>query len=335
MAETRTARRKGEMKRIAVVTSGGDAPGMNAALNAIYQMGIDLGMEVVGARRGYEGLVEGDLTTLQPRELRENMNQGGTILGTARFGSFRNEEAQLRAVRNLADAGVEGLLVVGGDGSQRGSFAIHRHGFPVVGIASTVDNDLYGTDICIGVDTALNTIIESLDRIGTTAESHRRAFLVEVMGRDYGYLALMSGLASGAEVIVTPEFEMEPPEVVRELHLAHEQGKRYAIAVVTDGARNNVKKIEEYINEHADEFAFELRVTILGHVQRGGSPTVFDRYLATRLGSSAVQAMRDGRRGMLAAWKNGKVEYVPLEEVAAGRKELSVSLWQLGRMLSK
>ncbi|MBN2025683.1 MAG: 6-phosphofructokinase [Actinobacteria bacterium] len=323
------------MKRIAVVTSGGDAPGMNAALNSIYQMGTDLGIEVMGVRRGYEGLVEGDMVALQHRELRENMNEGGTILGSARFELFKDEEAQLRAVRNLRDADVEGLLVIGGDGSQRGSFAIHRHGFPVIGIASTVDNDLYGTDISIGVDTALNTIIESLDRIGTTAESHRRAFLVEVMGRKYGYLALMSGIASGAEVIITPEFEMEPPEVVRELHLAHERGNRYAIAVVTDGAKNNVRKIEEYIREHLDEFHFELRVTILGHVQRGGPPTVFDRYLATRLGSSAVQALQDGKKGVLAGWKCYEVEYIPLEDVVSKRKELSVSLWRLGQMLSK
>jgi 6-phosphofructokinase 1 len=323
------------MKRIAVVTSGGDAPGMNTTLNAIYQMGVDLGIEVIGVRRGYEGLAEGDMIALEPHELRDNMNQGGTILGSARSEAFKDEEVQLQAVKNLINEDVEGLLVIGGNGSQQGSYAIHRHGFPVIGIASTVDNDLYGTDISIGVDTALNTIIESLDRISTTAESHRRAFLVEVMGRHFGYLALMSGIASGAEVIVTPEFEMEPPEVVRELHLAHEKGNRYAIAVVTDGAKNNVRKIEGYIKEHPDEFDFELRVTILGHVQRGGSPTVFDRYLATRLGSSAVQALRDGRRGVLTGWKCYEVEYIPLEEVVSGKKELSMSLWRLGQMLSK
>jgi len=323
------------MKRVAVVTSGGDAPGMNAALNAVYQMGADLGIEVIGVRRGFEGLCEGDLVPLDPHVLREYMNKGGTILGSTRFEAFEDEQTQKRAVQNLINERVEGLLVIGGNGSQHGTYAIHRHGFPVLGIASTVDNDLYGTDICIGVDTALNTIIESIDRISTTAESHRRAFLVEVMGKDYGYLALMSGIASGAEVIVTPEFELEPPEVVRELHEAHEQGKRYAIAVVTDGARNNVRKIEEYIMEHLDEFDFELRVTILGHVQRGGSPTVFDRYLATRLGSSAIQALQEGKRGVLTGWRCYEVEYIPLETVVSGRKELSMALWRLGRMLSK
>jgi 6-phosphofructokinase 1 len=323
------------MKRVAVVTSGGDAPGMNAALNAIYQMGIDLGIEVIGIRRGYEGLCEGDTVSLDPHVLREYKNKGGTILGSTRFESFKEEEVQLRAVRNLVSENVEGLLIVGGNGSQKGSMAIDKHGFPVLGVASTVDNDLYGTDICIGVDTALNTIIESIDRISTTAESHRRAFLVEVMGKDYGYLALMSGIASGAEVIVTPEFEMEPAEVVGELHLAHEQGKRYAIAVVTDGAANNVRKIEGYILEHLDEFDFELRVTILGHVQRGGSPTVFDRYLATRLGSSAIQALHGGERGVLMGWKYNDVNHIPLKDAATKSKKLSMGLWRLGQMLSK
>jgi 6-phosphofructokinase 1 len=323
------------MQRIAVVTSGGDAPGMNTALNAIYQMGMDLGVEIIGVHGGYEGLVEGDFVTLDPSELRENMNRGGTILGTSRFEEFLDEEIQLRAIRSLIDGGMEGLIVIGGNGSQQGSYAIHSHGFPVVGVASTVDNDLYGSDICIGVDTALNTIIDSLDRISDTAESHHRAFLVEVMGRDYGYLALMSGIASGAEVIVTPEFELEPSEVARELRLAHEQGKRYAIAVVTDGARNSVKKIAAYIEEHPDDFDFELRVTILGHVQRGGSPSVFDRYLAIRLGSASVQALVDGKQGELVGWKNYDVVYVPLSEVTSGRKELNMFLWRLAMMLSK
>jgi 6-phosphofructokinase 1 len=323
------------MRRVAVVTSGGDAPGMNAALNAVYRMGSDLGIEVIGIRRGFEGLLDGDMVALNPFMLREYKNEGGTILGSARFETFEEEEAQLQAVRNLESENMDGLLVIGGNGSQKGTFAIHGQGFPVVGIASTVDNDLYGTDTSIGVDTALNTIVESLDRISTTAESHRRAFLVEVMGKDYGYLALMSGIASGAEVIVTPEFELEPPQVVEALHMAHEQGKRYAIAVVTDGAKNNVAKIADYIRKHLDEFDFELRVTILGHVQRGGSPTVFDRYLATRLGSAAIQALQDGERGVLAGWKYNNVDFIPLEKVVSRRKELSMALWRLGQMLSK
>lgn len=308
---------------------------MNAAVNAIYRMGNELGVEVFGVRRGYDGLLEGDIAPISVEDLEESMQEGGTFLGTARCKAFETEEAQLQAVKSLEAKGMEGLIVVGGSGSQKGAFALHRHGFPVVGVASTVDNDLYGTDISIGVDTALNTIISSLDRIRTTAESHRRAFLVQVMGRNYGYLALMSGIASTAEVIVTPEFEMEPEEVARELHLAHERGKRYAIAVIADGAKNNVEKIAGYMREHLDELDFELRVTILGHVQRGGPPTVFDRYLAARLGSAAVQALSGGKTGVLVGWKYHDVALIPLEEVVSNRKELSLDLWRLGQMLAK
>ncbi|RJP34058.1 MAG: 6-phosphofructokinase [Actinobacteria bacterium] len=323
------------MRRIAVVTSGGDAPGMNAAVNAVYRMGVELGVEVLGVKRGYDGLIEGDIVPISVGDLEESMQEGGTFLGTARCAAFENEGAQLAAIANLNAMDMDGLIVIGGSGSQKGTFALHCHGYPVVGVASTVDNDLYGTDISIGVDTALNTIISSLDRIRTTAESHRRAFLVQVMGRDYGYLALMSGIASAAEVIVTPEFEMEPEEVARELHLAYERGKRYAIAVIADGARNNVEKIAAYMRERQHELDFELRVTILGHVQRGGAPTVYDRYLAARLGSSAVRALADGKTGMLVGWRYNGVALIPLEEVVSKRKELSPGLWRLGQMLAR
>jgi 6-phosphofructokinase 1 len=323
------------MRRIAVITSGGDAPGMNAAVNAVYRMGRELGVDVLGVRRGYEGLAAGDIYPIDLEDLEESMQEGGTFLGSARDEEFKKEGVQLQALRNLEDKGIEGLIVIGGGGSQRGSLALHQHGFAVVGVASTVDNDLYGSDISIGTDTALNTIIDSLDRIRTTAESHRRVFLVQVMGRNCGYLALMSGIASAAEVIVTPEFEMEPEEVARELHEAHERGKRYAIAVIADGARNNIDKIAGYIREHLDEFDFELRVTILGHVQRGGAPTVFDRYLATRLGSAAVQALCDGKTGVLTGWKYNDVAFVPLETVTSNRKSLSQGLWKLAQMLAR
>ena len=308
---------------------------MNATVNAVYRMGKELEVEVFGVRRGYDGLIDGDIAPIDVADLEESMQEGGTFLGTARCPEFEAEEMQLRALTILQEKGIEGLIVIGGSGSQKGTFALHRRGFPVVGVASTVDNDLYGSDISIGVDTALNTIIESLDRIRTTAESHRRVFLVQVMGRNYGYLALMSGIASAAEVIVTPEFEMEPEEVARELHRAHERGKRYAIAIIADGARNNVDQIAGYMREHLDEFDFELRVTILGHVQRGGSPTVFDRYLAARLGSAAVQALCDGNTGVLAGWKHHDVTFIPLDTVVSNRKSLSQDLWALAHMLAR
>lgn len=323
------------MRRIAVVTSGGDAPGMNAAINAIVRIGVDYDMVIYGVCRGYEGLIEDDIFPLETADVTGIMQLGGTFLGTARCEGFKSEEARLKSIANLKHRGIEGMIVIGGNGSQRGAYELSRHGFPVVGVASTVDNDLYGSDISIGVDTALNTIIESIDRIRTTAESHHRAFLIEVMGRDFGYLALMAGLAGGAEVVVTPEFEMEPPEVVEQLRRAHEGGDRYALVLITDGAVNNAARIAEYIGEHIDEAEFELRVTILGHVQRGGPPTTFDRILATRLGVAALELLHDGEAGKLVGWDKGEIVYTPLEEVVSNRKELDMGLWWLGRKLAR
>lgn len=323
------------MKRIAVVTSGGDAPGMNAAVRAVTRIGIDQGLEVFGVRRGYMGLIEGDMVRLGVRDVSGVVQLGGTFLGTARSEEFKTEEAQRLSIENLEERGIEGLIVIGGNGSQRGSYALSRLGFPVVGVASTVDNDVYGSDISIGVDTALNIIIESVDRIKTTAESHHRAFLIEVMGRDYGYLALMAGIAGGAEVIVTPEFEIEPPAIEAELHAAHERGKRYALVVVTDGAKNNAETIERYFKEHGQEIGYELRMTILGHVQRGGSPTAFDRLLATQLGTAAVMLLASGDSGKLVGLVSGKVVYTPLEDVVSNKKVLDEQMCRLSKILAQ
>ncbi len=324
------------MKRIAVVTSGGDAPGMNAAVRACVRAGTDMGMEMYGVRSGYEGLIAGDLVPLGSRDVSEILHLGGTFLGTARSDEFRdNEDARRRSVDNLREAGIDGLIVIGGNGSQTGARALESLGFPVVGVASTVDNDLYGSDMSIGVDTALDIIIESIDRIRTTAESHHRAFLIEVMGKTSGYLALAAGIAGGADVIVTPEFDIEPREVEQQLAAAHARGKRYALAVVTDGARNNAQRCMEYFREREDELGYELRVTILGHVQRGGAPTGFDRILASRLGAAAVELLAGGNHGQLVGWAGGDVMLTPLEEVATNQKQLDSDLWQLLGVLAK
>ncbi|MHB8842381.1 MAG: ATP-dependent 6-phosphofructokinase [Candidatus Aquicultor sp.] len=322
------------MKRIAVVTSGGDAPGMNAAVRAVTRIAIDAELEVFGVRRGYEGLINDDMISLTARDVSGVLQLGGTFLGTARSEEFRTEGAQRRAIDNLGRRDIGGLIVVGGNGSQKGAHALFKLGFPVMGVASTIDNDLYGTDISIGVDTALNIIIESIDSIKTTAESHHRAFLIEVMGRHYGYLALMAGIAGGAEVIVTPEFEIDPATVAKELRSAHGRGKRYALVVVTDGAQNNAETISQYFKEHGQEIGYELRVTILGHVQRGGAPTTFDRLLATRLGAAAVQQLRRGGSGQLTGWVDGHVAYTSLEEVVSSKKTLDMQMWHLGRTLA-
>lgn len=324
------------MKQIAVVTSGGDAPGMNAAVRAIVRMGSDLGMEVRGVRNGYEGLIEGDFRTLGNRDVSEILHLGGTMLGTARCREFReSEEARSQAVENLRGQGIEALIVIGGNGSQAGANELNSLGFPVVGVASTVDNDLYGSDISIGVDTALDIIIESIDRIRTTAESHHRAFLIEVMGKTCGYLALAAGLAGGADVVITPEFDIEPAEAEKLLAAAHARGKRYALAVVTDGAKNNAARCMEFFREHEEEIGYELRVTILGHVQRGGAPSTYDRILASRLGAAAVQLLARGDSGQLAGWVDGAIALTPLKEVAANKKQLDSDLWQLLGVLAK
>ncbi|MHB1361555.1 MAG: ATP-dependent 6-phosphofructokinase [Thermoleophilia bacterium] len=324
------------MKRVAVVTSGGDAPGMNAAVRAIVRAGTEKGMTMFGVRNGYEGLIASDLIPLSNRDVSEILHLGGTFLGTARSTEFKQSgDAQQRAVEGLGAHEVDGLIVIGGNGSQSGSARLEEMGLPVVGVASTVDNDLVGSDISIGVDTALNIIIEAVDRVRTTAESHHRAFLIEVMGRDCGYLALAAGIAGGADVIVTPENDIEPAEVERQLRAAHERGKRYALAVTTDGAVNNAQRCMEFFQSHEEEIGYELRVTILGHVQRGGSPTTFDRILASRLGSAAVELMASGGSGQLVGWIDGDIAHTPLAEVAGRHKVAPQEMWELLRVLTK
>ncbi|HEY3374743.1 MAG TPA: 6-phosphofructokinase [Candidatus Aquicultor sp.] len=323
------------MKRIAVVTSGGDAPGMNAAVRAITRYGIDKGLEVFGVRNGYAGLIEDDIIPLSAREVSGILQLGGTVLGTARSREFRTDDAQHRAIGNLQARGIDALIVIGGNGSQQGAYALSTKGFPVAGVASTIDNDLYGSDTTIGVDTALNIILESIDRLKTTAESHTRAFLIEVMGRHYGYLALMAGLAGGAEIVVTPEFEVEPATIADELRAAYERGKRHAIVLVTDGAQNNADHITKYFREHGEEVGYELRVTILGHVQRGGIPTAYDRILATRFGVEAVRLLLEGDSSKLVGMIEGRIAYTPFEEVVANTKTLDLELWQLSNILAR
>lgn len=326
----------GLMKNIAVVTSGGDAPGMNAAVRAIVRVGTDVGLQMHGVSNGYEGLIAGDIRHLTNRDVGEILHLGGTFLGTARSKEFReSEEARRQAVANMRQQGIDALIVIGGNGSQAGANELNRLGFPVVGVASTVDNDLYGSDISIGVDTALDIIIESIDRIRTTAESHHRAFLIEVMGKTCGYLALAAGLAGGADVVVTPEFDIEPPEIQDQLAAAHSRGKRYALAVVTDGAKNNAARCAEYFRQREEEIGYELRVTILGHVQRGGAPSTYDRILASRLGAAAIEQLAAGKSGHLVGWNKGAIVLTPLEEVAAKDKQLDSDLWKLLGVLAK
>ncbi len=321
------------MRRIAVLTSGGDAPGMNAAIRAVVRTGIAHGWDVFGVRNGYEGLIDGKIIPLGARDVGGILQRGGTILGSARSPEFRTNAGQLKAIRSLNQLGIEGLVVIGGNGSQTGSYMLHKHGFPVVGVASTIDNDLYGSDITIGVDTALNIALEAIDRLKITASSHQRAFLIEVMGRDCGYLALMASIAGGAEAVVIPEVDTDPEEIAQRLVRAYERGKAHAIVVVAEGAKYNATKLEAYFEQHRERLGFDLRVTILGHVQRGGDPGAYDRILASRLGAGAVEALERGEYGVLVGMMKSQVTTTPLEEVVNNKKQIDLKLFELAKML--
>lgn len=322
-------------RRVAVLTSGGDAPGMNAAIRAVTRCALAEGWGVLGVRQGFVGLIEGKLCELTARSVGGILQQGGTILGSARCPEFHTEAGRRTALRSLHQAEVDALVVIGGNGSQTGAFALSEMGFPVVGVASTIDNDLAGSDITIGVDTALNIALEAIDRLKTTASSHQRAFLVEVMGRDCGYLALMAGIAGGAEVVVVPELEITPEEVGDQLRAAYERGKAHALAVVAEGARYNAEALVAYFRERQETTGFDLRTTTLGHVQRGGAPTAYDRLLATRLGAGAVSALARGEAGVLAGMLQGRVKTTPLGQVVGVHKAIDPDLFALAKVLER
>jgi len=323
------------MKRIAVLTSGGDAPGMNAAIRAVVRTGIEKGWEVYGVRQGYSGLLAGKFTSLGARDVGGIMQRGGTILGSARSAEFKTDEGRLEAVRSLHQNNIEALVVIGGNGSQTGSRALAQLGFPVVGVASTIDNDLYGSDITLGVDTALNIALEAIDRLKVTASSHQRAFLVEVMGRHCGYLALMAALAGGAEAVIIPERECNPDAIAAELHDAYRRGKPHALIVVAEGAAYNAERLQRYFQENRARLGFDLRVTTLGHVQRGGTPTAFDRLLGTRLGAAATDCLARGESGVLVGVHKDEICITPLAKVVASKKSLDPRLLELERILAK
>lgn len=323
------------MKKIAVLTSGGDAPGMNAAIRAVTRESLARGMSVEGVQLGFRGLIKGLFEPLDARAVGGIIQRGGTVLGSARCPEFRDEEQRSAAVRNLESRKVDGLVVIGGNGSQSGAAALHAMGFPVIGVASTIDNDLCGTDITIGTDTALNIAMEAVDRLRVTASSHRRAFLLEVMGRDCGYLALMTGLAGGAEIVVTPEVQLTPEAVGVALKRAFDRQKTHALAVVAEGAEYNAVVLDSFFRENRERLGFEVRTTTLGHVQRGGTPNAFDRILATRLGSSAVDALIDGAAGNLTGWTKGTISLHPLEDIANKTKSPDPKLFELVTRLAQ
>jgi 6-phosphofructokinase 1 len=324
-----------EMKRIAVLTSGGDGPGLNPCIRAVVRTALDKELSVTGVRRGYAGLIDCDMVDLNARSVGGILNQGGTFLGTARCLEFKTKQGRREALRNLNSRSIDGLVVIGGNGSLTGALQLHQLGFPVVGIPGTIDNDVNGTDISIGVDTTLNTILDAVDKIKDTASSHQRAFLIEVMGRDSGYLALMASIAAGAELALIPEVKTTLQEVVTAVDGAYIRGKAHCIIVVAEGWEPGARELADYLRERREEIGFGVRLTVLGHVQRGGSPTAYDRILATRLGAGAVQALLDGQSGMMVGMTEGRIGLTPLEEAVAFQKELNLELYELARMMEQ
>jgi 6-phosphofructokinase 1 len=323
------------MQRIAVLTSGGDAPGMNAAIRAATRAAIAHGWDVFGVRNGYAGLLANTLEPLHARDVGGIIQRGGTVLGSARSPAFAEDGGIARAIANLRKRQIDGLIVIGGNGSQTGSSRLFDAGFPVVGVASTIDNDLFGTDVTIGVDTAVNITLEAIDRLRTTGSSHQRAFLIETMGRNCGYIAVMTGIAGGAEVIATPEVAIEPHEVAERLGAAYRRGKTHALVVVAEGSKHGADAMMRHFADHRSSIGFGLRVTTLGHVVRGGVPTASDRVLATRLGAAAVDQFARRKAGVLVGLVSNAITATPLAEIAGRTKPIDSELLELARVLAQ
>jgi len=323
------------MKSIGVLCSGGDGPGFNPCIRAVVRTALGLDLRAVGIERGYEGLIECRMREMDARSVGGVLARGGTILGTARSEEFKTEKGRRRALRNLHREGVEGLVVIGGDGSFRGALKLHEMGFPTVGVPGTIDNDIPYTDMSIGVDTALNTVLENIDRIKDTASSHRRAFLIEIMGRDCGYLTLMGGIAGGTEMVLIPEVDTPLAAVSEQLEDAYIRGKAHCIIAVAEGYKPGTQAIVQYLQSQREELGFGVRVTVLGHVQRGGSPTAFDRLLATRLGCAAARELHKGGSGVMVGLQGNEIAVTPLEKVVNEKKTLDLELYEMAKVLER
>ena len=324
----------GAIKCIGVLTSGGDAPGMNAAIRAVTRTAIFNGFEVKGIMRGYHGLSTNEIIDLKSKSVSNIIQQGGTILKTARSHSFRTPEGRKRAYDNMQAQGIDALVVIGGDGSLSGAkiFA-EEFDVPIVGLPGTIDNDLGGTDSTIGYDTALNTIVDAVDKLRDTASSHERLFFVEVMGHTAGYLALNSAIASGAEAAIIPEIETEVDQLAELINNGFRKSKNSAIVLVaenpeTGGAFGLAERIKKEFPQ------YDARVTILGHIQRGGRPTAFDRILASRMGEAAIEALKEGQRNVMIGIKNGEMAYVPFSKAISHSDTINRQSLDLVRILS-
>lgn len=318
---------------LGILTSGGDAPGMNAAIRAVVRTAMSNNARVLGIANGFEGLVNGEFRSVGPRDVGGILQRGGTVLQTRRSQRFREPKGQREAIRRMNEAGMDGLIVIGGDGSLRGAHALSTQGIKVVGIPASIDNDIWGSDMAIGVDTALNTIMEAVDKLRDTASSHGRAFLIETMGRNSGYLAVMAGIVCGAEIVLVPEVSATIEEVAQLVEDAYRRGKTHAIVIVAEGANIQTQELARFIDEM--DVGFDTRVTILGHIQRGGRPTAFDRLLAARMGVKAVELLLADQTDVMVGLRGMGIVDIPLDEVTTHERPASVSYYEMAKMLAR
>jgi 6-phosphofructokinase 1 len=324
-----------EIKKIGVMTSGGDAPGMNAAIRAVVRTCAYHNIECVGIYRGYDGIIEGDFKLMNARSVKGIINKGGTVLKSARSNEFRTKEGRKKAYDSLSKAGVDALVTIGGDGTFTGALIFNEeYNFPVMGIPGTIDNDIFGTINTIGFDTALNTVVEAIDKIRDTASSHNRLFFVEVMGRDVGHIALNAGIGAGAEEILIPEENLGLDRLVESLNRSKQSGKSSSIVVVSEGDKigKSVFELKDYVDEHMPDY--DVRVSVLGHIQRGGSPSCFDRVLASRMGVKAVESLLEGKTNLMVGLLNNKIELTPLEQAIKGKSKIDLELLRVSEIMS-
>jgi len=324
-----------EIKKIGVFTSGGDSPGMNAAIRSVVRTCAYMKIECIGIYRGYEGMIEGDFKPMDARSVNNIINKGGTVLKSARSLEFRTPEGRAKAYANLKKEGIDAFVVIGGDGSFTGAMIFNKeYNFPVIGIPGTIDNDIYGTTYTVGFDTALNTVVEVIDKIRDTASSHNRLFFVEVMGRDVGHIALNAGVGAGAEEILIPEENLGLDRLLESLKRSKQSGKSSSIVVVAEGDKTgkNVFELKEYVEEHIP--IYDVRVSVLGHMQRGGSPSCFDRVLASRMGVKAVEALLEGKSSLMVGIQDNKLTLTPLIKAIKGHTKIDKELIRVSDIMS-
>ncbi|MFH4965222.1 6-phosphofructokinase [Gaetbulibacter sp. M235] len=323
------------IKKIGVLTSGGDAPGMNAAIRSVVRTCAYHNIECVGVYRGYEGLMEGDFKEMNARSVKDIINRGGTILKSARSMAFRTKEGRVLAHSQLKQADIDALVLIGGDGTFTGGMIFNQEfGYPVIGIPGTIDNDIYGTSHTLGFDTALNTVVDAIDKIRDTASSHNRLFFIEVMGRDVGHIALNVGVGAGAEEILIPEEDLGLDRLVESLRRSRQSGKSSSIVIVAEGDKigKSVFELKDYVDENME--GYDVRVSVLGHMQRGGSPSCFDRVLASRMGVKAVESLMAGKTNYMVGLINNEMELTPLESAIKGKSKINLELLRVSEIMA-